>query len=322
MDNREVIALFAPLFDDFNNLVTSAKKPLLAHYTSLEVLEKIMRNDELWLSNPLYMNDLQEMHFGMSRGFIVFQSYCREPSFLASCGSLDRVERLRLAFERHFAEFDIQQALDVYVFCLSEHDEAKPDGRLSMWRGYGGNGNGAALVFNSDFVILQPDSPLLFIKVVYASDNDRIASIRRHFESCMSVLETNTIPDDRLDLVAKQMFDLMKLYALTSKHVGFEEEHEWRVIYLPDRDPTGMLTKSYVVGKTGIEPKLKMTIAPLRVSPLATWTFDSILKQIILGPTQSSTLAIKSVWRMLELNGKASFMVKVSASGIPFRPSR
>lgn len=33
------------------------KKPLLAHYSSIEVLEKISRTNELWLSNPFFMND-------------------------------------------------------------------------------------------------------------------------------------------------------------------------------------------------------------------------------------------------------------------------
>jgi hypothetical protein len=119
------------------------------------------------------------------------------------------------------------------------------------------------------------------------------------------------------------MFDLMKLYALTSKHPGFEEEREWRIIYFPDRDRGGILTNSlgYVVGKNGIEPKLRLKIRPLPIDPPATWTFDSVLAQIILGPTQSSALAMKSVWRMLQLNSKSHFTARVAASQIPLRPS-
>ena len=39
--------------------------------------------------------------------------------------------------------------IDTYVFCLSEHAKDDTDGLLSMWRGYGGNGNGAAIVFDA-----------------------------------------------------------------------------------------------------------------------------------------------------------------------------
>ncbi len=34
------------------------QKPLLAHYTTLDTLEKILVANELWFSNPLFMNDL------------------------------------------------------------------------------------------------------------------------------------------------------------------------------------------------------------------------------------------------------------------------
>jgi hypothetical protein len=41
---------------------------LLAHYTSIDVIEKILRSEEIWFSNPLFMNDLDEMRFGMLEG--------------------------------------------------------------------------------------------------------------------------------------------------------------------------------------------------------------------------------------------------------------
>ena len=46
--------------------------PLLVHYTSLENVEKILRNEEVWLSNPLYMNDLEEVRFGVNEGVDIF----------------------------------------------------------------------------------------------------------------------------------------------------------------------------------------------------------------------------------------------------------
>jgi hypothetical protein len=32
------------------------------------VLEAILRNDEVWLSNPLFMNDMEEVRFGINAG--------------------------------------------------------------------------------------------------------------------------------------------------------------------------------------------------------------------------------------------------------------
>ena len=51
------------------------KRPLLAHYTSIEVLERIVRNNELWMSNPLYMNDWEELQFGINAGANLFRSH-------------------------------------------------------------------------------------------------------------------------------------------------------------------------------------------------------------------------------------------------------
>jgi hypothetical protein len=47
----------------------------------------------------------------------------------------------------YFQSFDMNDAFDTYIFCLSEHDRSHTDGLLSMWRGYGQHGSGVALVF-------------------------------------------------------------------------------------------------------------------------------------------------------------------------------
>ena len=43
-------------------------RPLLAHYTSAANFELIVRNEELWLSHPFYMNDHEELRWGVEHG--------------------------------------------------------------------------------------------------------------------------------------------------------------------------------------------------------------------------------------------------------------
>lgn len=50
--------------DEFYN-----RKPHLAHYTSIGGLEKILLSNELWFANPLYMNDHEEVGFGIDQGW-------------------------------------------------------------------------------------------------------------------------------------------------------------------------------------------------------------------------------------------------------------
>lgn len=323
MTDQEIQQLFRSLFidlDDFNYLL--ANRPRLAHYTSVQVLEKIVKHEELWFSNPLFMNDLEEMRFGIHQGIIQFDQLRRE--ITQAAGSLERFQAIESAFMGFYRQFEDTHALDVYVFCLSEHKPDDMDGVLSMWRAYGGNGNGAALVFKTDF-LTEPkdDSPLLIGKVHYASREQRRAWLEAKLRNWCGILAANSIPAEKLYLASHSMFTAIKLYALTSKHQGFSEENEWRLIYLPDRDTKGLMKDRfyYIIGKLGVEPKLRFKIEPLKIADPEVWTFDSILERIILGPSLSSVLARVSIVRMLEVIGKGGFGPRVISSGIPLRPS-
>jgi hypothetical protein len=87
------------------------------------------------------------------------------------------------------------------------------------------------------------------------------------------------ITEEQLYLIARQMFNLVKLFSLNYKHDGFQEEREWCIIYMPDRDPLGVLKEriGYFIGSRGVEPKLKLKIEPLPLEPRDTWTFATIL---------------------------------------------
>jgi hypothetical protein len=323
MTEIEILQQFASLFvdlDDFQYLLE--KRPLLAHYTSIQVLEKIMREDEIWFSNPLFMNDLEEMRFGIHQGIIQFDQLRSE--ITKAAGSVDRFKAIESSFMGYYRQFENTHALDVYVFCLSEHRLDDDDGILSMWRAYGGNGNGAALVFKTDF-LTEPkeDSPLLIGKVHYASGEQRRAWLEAKIRTWCSILAQVGIPDDKLHIAAHSIFLAIKIYALTSKHRGFSEENEWRLIYLPERDPSGFMKDGlhYIVGRLGVEPKLRFKIKPLPLKSPEVWTFEDILDRIILGPSLSTVLARSSIVRMLEVIGKPTFGPKVISSGIPLRPT-
>lgn len=323
MNENDVRNIFTPLYSNFNNAIDPKKRPaFLSHYTSISVLEKIIKDHELWLSNPLMMNDLEEMQFGMNEGLRTFNEYAAGPDFLKKSGNSGRADFIRAAFGNMFFKFDLKHAVDIFVFCMSKHDPKKDsDGKLSMWRAYGANGNGAALVFNTSFLKFDPDSPLLFAEVIYKSREQRRKWIKTIFVKCLSKINRAKIPDDMLLPAVHHMFELMKLYALLAKHPGFEEEQEWRMIYLPDRDIKGTLRENfhYIVGNKGVEPKLKLPLAPL--SGDAEWTFHSILDRIILGPSYSSGVSQSAVCKMFAALKRPEFIEKLRVSGIPLRPA-
>jgi hypothetical protein len=113
-----------------------------------------------------------------------------------------------------------------------------------MWRGYGQHGNGAAIVFDPSKITLVPTSPLIFSKVSYVGDAERIAQVQSNLTSWVELTARLALPDDKLHLAAYAAFSLVKGLALVTKHSGFSEEKEWRVVYNPGRDTTGAQTVS------------------------------------------------------------------------------
>jgi hypothetical protein len=293
--------------------------PLLAHYTSIKVMENVVQTSEVWFSNPLFMNDLQEMRFGLNLGSRLFSN----AELLKKAGGTDaRAAMLQHAFSHYYRTFDDQDAFDTYVFCLSEHDRSNMDGLLSMWRGYGQHGSGVALVFDTTKLTMVPTSPLMIAKVSYGSDESRSAELEQILDQWSDITAQAALPDDKLHVGAYAAFSTIKTFALTAKHSGFSEEAEWRVIYFPERDRTGALKKflGYHIGERGVEPKLKYPIGHIANVSAPDLALERLLRSIILGPSVSSPLAKRSVQRMLESIGKAEFIERLHTSGIPLRP--
>jgi hypothetical protein len=117
-------------------------------------------------------------------------------------------------------------------------------------------------------------------------------------------------------------FSIVKTHALSTKHAGFAEEKEWRVVYHPDRDAANALRPflQYNIGDRGVEPKLKYRIGHIAGVTADDLALDRLLDRIILGPSVSSPLARRSVERMLDNIGKPQFKPLLRSSGIPLRP--
>src|SRR4051812_28569299 len=73
--DQDIMNRFNPLFSVMDHAQTSSDyRPLMAHYTSIKVMESIFQSNEVWFSNPLFMNDLQELRYGMHEGTRFFSN--------------------------------------------------------------------------------------------------------------------------------------------------------------------------------------------------------------------------------------------------------
>ncbi len=324
MNSDEVWQLFMPLSEEFRPEDTFPhKRPLLAHYTSIDVLEKIFKQGEIWFSNPLLMNDLQEVRFGIEEGEFLVLDNQEIPDAL---GPPEQYRHFKQYFDHYRDEFANSHAFDTYVFCLSEHESSDTDGLLSMWRGYGSDGNGAAVVFDTSKIDNETvGSPLIIAKVQYASTEARKGSLQSMVSKFAKILQEVNLPGADLYLAAYALFEHIKLRALFTKHDGFEEEREWRIVYMPERDRENKLKHmlDYSIGPRGVEPKLKFKTAPMDGVTPNDFSLEKIVDRILLGPSISSPFSKAAILRMFDrLNTPAEIRNNVHGSSIPFRAVR
>ena len=321
MDDAEVFKVFEPLFADLRERESfPAKRPLLAHYTSIPVLEAILRNNEVWFSNPLFMNDMEEVRFGINTGANLFLASTEIES---ACGEKPRFDLVKSTFNYYYNMFANEHLLDTYVFCLSEHAKDDTDGLLSMWRGYGGNGNGAAIVFDTAKITSRDGTPLIIAKVQYATTEERMNWLQQHITQFAEILGHSRIPDDKRYLGSYWFFERLKLFAVFTKHRGFTEENEWRLVYMRDRDRDKVFDKmfGYWLGPRGVEPKLKFKVEHIPGYTDDDLTLSKIVERIILGPSLSSPLACATILKMLDTLDRSDLKDRIMASTIPFRAS-
>jgi len=316
VNNEPFKALYDELAED--------PPPLLAHYTSFEALESIVRTNELWFSNPLFMNDSEELRFGIAQGHKLAHANLELKEVL---NTTERYKKFFKEFDRLHDDFLKQHAIHTYVFCLSHHRPLDADGLLSMWRGYGVNGDGVALVLDTSKLPYASDSPFTIGKIRYLSSRARIKMLRECTTRFSKILSEVQAPNDHLSWAAFVLFDQIKLRALYTKHVGFREEKEWRIVYCvrtpsAEHDPKYKSMFHYSVGSRGAQPKLKYKIGPVDLTTGDELSLEKLTDHIILGPRPSELMPVETTSLMFEHLERPLLQAKVRCSTIPFRTVR
>jgi hypothetical protein len=131
MNAEEQTPNFEIVFSDVLDDESDPKKlPLLAHYCSLKVLSDILRNEEIWFSNPLFFNDHEELRFGINEGYdlLNFDDELEAKLLSALDGNTESLRRLRKSFDYYLKEFENKHALETFVLCFCKHELGDDDG--------------------------------------------------------------------------------------------------------------------------------------------------------------------------------------------------
>jgi len=269
------------------------------------------------MRNAQIMNDYSEMEHGMA---CLTEAYSRSDGGRRLKALFDEAhnglsERIEAEFNRWFPEFRDR----TFLTSLSEHDGDEEDrlGRLSMWRAYS-NGSGVALVLNNSPFIANTDrlkaysSPVAYlnVKAFVAEFSEWVDRLDEH-RRVLSLLA----PDELIELFV----NIFRFSVLCTKHEGFAEEREWRVIYSPTYEASPVIRKSYAIVRDVPQEVYEIPLLNDPDNGLHSADIPSILNRLIIGPTAYPMTLHQTFASLLADAGVQNPTERLWVSEIPLR---
>lgn len=297
-----------------DSLVQSDKK--LAHYTSSENALNIINKQTMWLRSAAVMNDHSEIEHG--RGIL---EAAMGPQLIDERFShvLDHAHSgLAARVKERALKHPGQARHRIFMASLSETETTERLGRLSMWRAYGGKTSGTALIFNRDVFegALQPFAAVA-CPVLYGG----VDQFKPELEAVIEKLELNPdlLSNVSAEIALNTVSWALDFAILSIKHLGFEEEREWRVIHRPFEYSSAHVLEK-VTSVTGT-PQLVYQM-PLVNEPglnMPELSLDRLLHRVVIGPSLYPETTWRALVEALRNNEVQEPERRVVLSDIPFR---
>lgn len=314
-------------------------KRRFVHYTSAEVALSIFRNKEFWLRNSSAMNDYSEIAYGESLFRHIFHS--NDDVTMISRRVLDSIsEGLHDRLAQYFEDGAARRRFFTYLISVSEHGphEIKPGlmpdqgeeryGRLSMWRAYGKDRVGVALVLNPAPMLSPSEAlPAFTSKVFYGEQwefNHLYSSILLRAERRAE--ELRQLADGWFEENLKRFIDIS---ALSLKHPGFSEEREWRITYSANPDAEHMDDDTFnaenrikrdFVCANGIPQRIyKIPFQNYPEEGFVGADINSLLEKVIIGPSQYPVVVADAIIMAMKAAGIEDAEKRIVISNIPLR---
>lgn len=290
-------------------------KKRFVYYTTAETARKILLDKEIWMRNATTMNDFSEVEYGIRCLRFALQSE-NGRSFSAV---LDRW--LPGSYETLVKRFDSwlpSMRLDTYLACVSEHHDSEDKyGRLSMWRAYGGDA-GVALVLNSGAFVGESDALHAYSSPVeYVSElefSTRLQELTNGMSQNAALISTY----DK-EMVLDRIFAAFRFAVLSTKHPGFLEEREWRVIYSPSFLNSPRIRREIEVVRGIPQTVCKIPLADIPEEGLVGLSMPSLVDRIIIGPSLYPMMLGRAFQELLTNAGVPDAGNRIFLSDIPLR---
>ncbi|MCH7501516.1 MAG: DUF2971 domain-containing protein [Nitrospinae bacterium] len=290
--------------DDSNRIV---------HYTSAEAGLSIIENREIWMREKSAMNDYSEAKYGE---ILLYKSPSREIFVNALNGVFPKaIEKI----DHHLGITLNQADIGVYISCFSEHKDSEDlNGRLSMWRAYGGD-TGVAIVFNNKHFV-NPEAKV----GIYTSPVEYLD--QKQYDNKLNEMTSNIVEETEfLRSFGNEEFSLIVSQALLFsilciKHPGFSEELEWRVLSVPTIHNVEDFLIPHVACIKGTPQTIyKIPLKNREDLNLKNLEVSEFVDRVIIGPSENPKLIKQVFVKSLKTVGFKDPEKRVFISDIPLR---
>lgn len=265
--------------------------PQLAHYTNLSGLVGIVRSGKIWASNVSYLNDHRELQHGIDASLAAIQLLSTSASSTNWASALEKAARSLKA----------GAVPDTYAACFCRNADL-----LSQWRGYGGQDQGVSISFARIPLQKAFTKQANLQRVIYCditAKNKMKSALSKALINIDGIYDLlgGTTPQER----EQQAYDAICKLLPQFKHLGFQDEREYRFVVQVDGDDVEI---QHRVSGNVIVPYLE----------LGSGTRGSLpIRKVTIGPGKHQDLTSKSVSLYLKQAGYPD--VEVVKSKVPFR---
>lgn len=303
--------LYAAFYPEEGAQRAAAKSKRFVHYTTADVARSIVEKKQVWMRNTRTMNDFREIEHGIE----CLENGLNSPEGKALHALLHSINGEGLDPFRNEHYINVYKN-STYITCISEHDDSEDGiGRLSMWRAYGGTAGVAIVVKNTPFIEPNDNLGAWTFPVTYCGTDGYISKFAHmHAEISSNLAYFRQHKNAVLD----RFYQFLLYLVLCTKHPGFAEEREWRVVY------NHMSTNPHIdrtIQSVRGTPQMVFML-PLRDIPSINFKgahIPDFLDHLIIGPTTHPEVMREAFVQLLIDEKVADAANKVRVSDIPLR---
>lgn len=194
------------------------------YYCSLETFLNIIKNKQIYLSDPLKMNDALEVLWYLNR----LDDERNENEIESVFYMMKMRSNINFTFEELVDCLKFKGQRSVYISCFSKESDI-----LSQWRSYADDGKGVSIGFNLE-ELAKADN-LLIREIIYENKvvHDKGESdVENVADTIGTVLSEHKITDkeEQIEVFLHELIPELIKY----KNPAFSEENEVRLIYCDD----------------------------------------------------------------------------------------